>query len=643
MAIIWGIVKAKALKQFWRVICMELSPDKVKFKVLDNGRKGVAIGDDDLFLEVKRKGKAFRFKLIDLFNGEALTPSKGLPTLDDFEHSKRLSIIRDQIKHRYENFDRIFEKILIEIEDHLQEFTEEKKTVDVGEQVEEEIKRLGIVQIHPVIDYYNKIGLLYGVYLQDLRQTLIFTAENVFKTENGKLELPNNPAISISVRKVRFVDIQPRCLKEMLSIVREIFKGNKIENPSFSKVFSDVFYIIHIYWYHSDPRVYLLFTCWIIGTYFFPIFDAYPILVFQGERESGKSTALWLIWLLAWNPTNPEGALRGADLFRTIESSRQTYLVDITTLSRKAPGYWDVIDTIELGYEKGGVIKRCHPETNKPLKFEVYSPKAVATRSDLPFLPKCIRVITNPTREAKYVEVRDRLKQEPKAPIITNMLLRAGLTYHQKVKEAYDSIRQTDKLKGRRFRLWKPLLAICKVFAPDKYNEMLSLAEEDAVTFTVTDEIAEVEDTVLSILLNNEGETKTMLLKTITNSVKNRLPWVKSWQLVKTALSNLGVVKRFYKTSEGKKLEIDLKKVREKAEKRGILQTVKKNPALTQENIQKVFEVLTKLCKEKGMATLQEIVMDAKISEETARDVLGELQSIGKAIQFRPDIWKVTT
>jgi hypothetical protein len=136
------------------------------------------------------------------------------------------------------------------------------------------------------------------------------------------------------------------------------------------------------------------------------------------------------------------------------------------------------------------------------------------------------------------------------------------------VKRAYDSLEQTDKLYGRSFNYWAPLLSVCKVFASERFDELLKLAEEDAEKAEKGDRLSEVEEAVLFILLEEKTETVTVLLKELTQKVQNIVPWVKDWHIVVSALENLGVVQRKYPTSKGVQYQIKLEKVRKEAEKR---------------------------------------------------------------------------
>jgi hypothetical protein len=126
-----------------------------------------------------------------------------------------------------------------------------------------------------------------------------------------------------------------------------------------------------------------------------------------------------------------------------------------------------------------------------------------------------------------------------------------------KFKEAYESLEQTDKLYGRAFNYWAPLLAVCKVFAPEKFNDLLKLAEEDAEKAEKGDRLSEVEAAVLAVLSEEvkgderRAENCNCAFEGVTEKVQNIVPWVKDWHIVVSALENLGVTQRKYQTSKG--------------------------------------------------------------------------------------------
>jgi hypothetical protein len=427
-------------------------------------------------------------------------------------------------------------------------------------------------------------------------------------------------------------------------------EADHFQYPSKSEVFERALRGIEDYYWASDRRWYNAIVCWILGTYVHPIFTYYPILNAQGLRETGKTTLLDLVRSLAWNSTARETALREAGLFRSIQDCRPTYVLDVTKISGKQ--WHDIVDVCETGTEKGGVVTRVS-DTGEPLRYATFGPKAIATRFEVPFLPKCIRLLseTPPTEKRKDLSAkRAYLDVDPRWPDLTRDMLKTAVKYWPEMVDAYRKIEQTEKLVGRRFNYWSPLLTICKVFSPDRFVELLHLAEEDAETCESGDDLSEVENAILNILLTfaklAEDDTFTLLLKVVTEKTQELLPWVKDWHMVKSAIENLSVARQRYQVKNGVTYRFDVERVRAKAEVRHIRteeppkNSEPKEATLTQENVTLVFESLYKACQSKEYATIGELVLSTGLAKEELQEILGELQSDGKASQPRPDMWR---
>lgn len=436
------------------------------------------------------------------------------------------------------------------------------------ELVEAELEKQRAVKLHPLIDYHDLTGLHMGTLLGNTQKSLIILGEKAFTTEFETPMLREEFPIPLSVREVSGCFLQPNRAVEILLLSSELMKSKDFTFKAQSKVAKKVLQRVCYYWWYPDERYQTAVSSFIIGSYMFPIFDAFPVLHIQGVRESGKSTLLWVLWLLSWNPTQPEASLREAGLFRTIQGSRPTYLVDITRFQKRGEGTADVIDVFELGFERGGTIRRCDKDTLEPSNFEVFSPKCIATREDIQFGAKAIGIISEKTEDPVYTKRRTFLKEDPEAKEIIGDLIRSALKTWPKVLEVYKTLEQTDKLKGRRFRLWAPLLAVCKVYMTDHYESLLELAHEDAERQEAGDRVSEVEDAVLAIVAAQEKPT--WLLKELTEQVGEQLSWVESWHPVKSSLKNLAITKKKYQTSRGVTYSLDLKKAKELAERKGI-------------------------------------------------------------------------
>jgi len=455
----------------------------------------------------------------------------------------------------------------------------------------EELERQKAVRLHPLMDYHPQTGFSIGIFPLGNKKSLIFLAEKPFVSNSETIQLREPNPTLIHVKRLRWVKLHGEHAYILLQQAREFFEKGKIEFPAKNEVFSKVLGEILYYWWHSDSRYYTLVTCWVIGTYFHRLFAFFPALNPQGQRQTGKTTLLDIITQCAWNPTGRETAVREADLFRTIEGTRGTYILDITMLDKNKDTR-DVIDVIETGTEVGGRVRRIHSKTGKPMEFETYGPKAIATRYELPFVAKCIRIITEQAPNHEYSKRRALIPFDKNWLHIKELLVKAAIKYWREVKDAYETLEQTDRLHGRAFNYWAPLLAVCKVFAPENFNDLLQLAEEHAEKGEKGDRLSEVENAVLAIFFEVEmgkQKTATMLLKELTQKVQNIVPWVKDWHIVVSALQNLGIIQKKYQTSKGVQYQISLEKARREAEARKLKEAEKETTSLKLEDLKAVY------------------------------------------------------
>jgi len=243
------------------------------------------------------------------------------------------------------------------------------------------------------------------------------------------------------------------------------------------------------------------------------------------------------------------------------------------------------------------------------------------------------------------------MNEDPRWESLVNSLIRVTIKYWPEVVLAYGQIEQTEKLVGRRFNYWAPLLAVCRVFAPDRFADLLSLAEEDSEKCEASDELSEVENALLNVLLQSaaeaEGDSFTLLLKEATQRVQELLPWVKDWHMTKSAIDNLAVVKQKINAKNGATYRFDVERVRAKAVAKGIKaeQPSSKDenprkPILTKENVQLVCETVRRQCHSKESVDISELVLITGLTNDELAVILEKLQREGAVAQCHPDAWR---
>ena len=250
----------------------------------------------------------------------------------------------------------------------------------------------------------------------------------------------------------------------------EEHKNSTYKTVSGKTVFSELVDALKRYIELEKDADYDLLAAWILGTYFYPVFAAYPFLHLKAPKGSGKSQCLTLLSQLCFNATKARPSL--AALGDTVDALRGTYLVDqADSLGRI--GHEDLLDIFCDSYKRSGgkrrIVNMDKSRGRETLEFETYSPKAFASIKELPEDLRdrcCVIQLTRSTRNNF---------PDPDSPGIDWMMSRAKLyelllAEHVLVDGEYLQRRihyKTDTtIVGRRLELWLPLEVILRLFGP---------------------------------------------------------------------------------------------------------------------------------------------------------------------------------
>jgi hypothetical protein len=325
--------------------------------------------------------------------------------------------------------------------------------------------------------------------------------------------------------------------------------------------------LVSYFKYDNEIEPYIV-SCWAIGTYLFPMFPVFPFLIFIGEKGVNKSGQLAFLSRMCWNPTSKLSLPNEAPLFRMMHQAKPTLLIDEVHRLLHHPIYGSLLQALlEVGHENGGCVPRCDENDRNTIRFfYAYSPKALASRQSLELEEKGITIVLTKSYDKKYAIARKTLDTDPELDNLQENLFNFALANWEEIYNVYSTIEPTDKLSGRYFMLWAPILAICKIAYPDKYNELLAYAEHAVVG--VEKKSYEVEIRILSFLFTRLDKIKaagnSILFKEITEALNLK------WQSVFSALRNLGLIKRDQDTKEGKKYYLHVNKIEKLAEERSI-------------------------------------------------------------------------
>lgn len=200
---------------------------------------------------------------------------------------------------------------------------------------------------------------------------------------------------------------------------------------------------------------------WVMGTYVFTLFEAYPYVVLQGPKGSGKTKVLDLAARLAFN-ARVSSSMSPASLFRVVEATRGTLGIDEAErlADPRDPIAGDLRLLLNAGYKRGAPAIRCEGEDHKVTEFEVYGPKILASIRGVEDIleTRCIRITMLRTTGPKgNLVVSESGEEWARA---RHGLYCFALQHYPGVRDLYLQGAGAEGLNNRQAELWRPLLAI---------------------------------------------------------------------------------------------------------------------------------------------------------------------------------------
>ncbi len=240
--------------------------------------------------------------------------------------------------------------------------------------------------------------------------------------------------------------------------------------------------------FFKEPTWYKVNTLWDAGTYFFMLFDNFPIKEERGLQGTGKTKTMKVSKNISFNATDIMINPSESTLFRETHDKRPTkYIDEAEKLFTFKKGQMESDNRVELingSYSKGSTIPRIEKVGNKFIcvYYQVYSPTRVGSINGL-FGATESRTITQVHTRSLDNDPRGEKEPNENNPdwkILKDYLYLFGLKYWKQVEDSYrdDSLYKNLKLKKRDLQIWKPLLALANVVGKDWFNEVLNFAEK---------------------------------------------------------------------------------------------------------------------------------------------------------------------
>lgn len=208
----------------------------------------------------------------------------------------------------------------------------------------------------------------------------------------------------------------------------------------------------------------LVIALWVVATYIWTAFDAFPYLVVtSATKRSGKTRLLELISFVASNPRLVAN-ISPAALYRTIDSEKPTLLVDEAEMFSSAKSeYRSLLNT---GYRRGQTVKRRDGD------FETYCPKAFALIGDVHDTLRDRSIVIEMRRGEAARRFVYAAAQEEGAALRETI----NAAVSSRAEEITEALRSFEGLRwlvnDRDEEIWTPLFVLCRLLCPDRLPEL---------------------------------------------------------------------------------------------------------------------------------------------------------------------------
>jgi len=244
------------------------------------------------------------------------------------------------------------------------------------------------------------------------------------------------------------------------------------EGVNIQELYLSIVSIFREYIDFGDDHWYYFMACWVFGTYFHRLFEAFPYVHLNGTMESGKTKTLVLTAALSFNGELSFNST-AAYMTRTIHNNHATCCIDEAERLRgsRDEDSQTLIGMYNSGYKKGQYSGKCEQVGKgkiwKTVQFEAYSPKMFASIKGLEgsLVSRCVPIImtrsANPEIKNRELNLNDPFLKETR-----DKLYIAMLKCSPAVKGVYEGITD-DEILGREWELWKPILTIATLIDPN--------------------------------------------------------------------------------------------------------------------------------------------------------------------------------
>lgn len=232
--------------------------------------------------------------------------------------------------------------------------------------------------------------------------------------------------------------------------------------------------------FQDDTHIPKFIALYIMGTYVYSAFPAFPYLWLHGESGTGKSRLLQIISILSYYGIFVS-KISASALYRTVEGTGSTVCIDEAEKLWGEKGDTDLIQMLNAGYKEGGKAFLVDKQSRKAEVFNVYSPKVLASIKGLEATIENRAVLVVMRRTSKNLD-KLMVREDHARPIRDNLYLwrlkEGALLVHD--FKAWDTIQTANELgiAGRAYEIFIPAVFLCKAYKPEWLADLTSYIHE---------------------------------------------------------------------------------------------------------------------------------------------------------------------
>ncbi|MGD0328493.1 MAG: hypothetical protein ABSB00_02135 [Minisyncoccia bacterium] len=324
--------------------------------------------------------------------------------------------------------------------------------------------------------------------------------------------------------KTYYIDTKKRVLaklahrwsrKELDAFLKTFLTGQKVQAPL--EIFESLKSLLKQHMDIDEADVILMCT-WAIGTYFFPLFSAYPYLHIKAPKGSGKTQCLSFLNQVCFNATKARASLPA--LRDTVDSLRGTYLMDQADVLNRPFYMEDLLDILTDSYKRGGGnIRKMVADKGKNWnleEFQAYSPKAFASIKELPedLRDRCIVIsLVRSRKNFKSLDEESPIWKETRGALYRLLIGHFMFAVGTHVMKKIEYERQTNPaFFARKLELWMLFDVMFSVLGVPENDQRIA-KERFLSQYNFTEyQVSDLEQAIIEVTRQLLGEQDEMVL-----------------------------------------------------------------------------------------------------------------------------------